>query len=264
MMRVHALQYDIRWENKAASQACMNAMLEASPPSPGSLVVTPELGDVGFTLNIEDLMDDRSLEWATETARRHECWVQHNWIEAGRDRKRGRNIAAILKPDGTVAARYEKIFLFSPGREDQVYEHGDAIHLVDLDGIRMCPLICYDLRFPELWRLATRAGAELFTLCASWPARRASHWRDLAIARAIENQAWIIAVNRCGKDPHLTYSGGSLIISPSGEVLAEAGELDEIISADVDAESLRKWRAEFACLDDIRPEFLGSIEVVEH
>ena len=263
-MQVLGLQYDISWEDKAASQASMDAMLAASPPVPGSLVVTPELGDVGFTLNIDSLVDDQSMIWAAETARRYDCWVQHNWIERSEGETRGQNVAAILRPDGTVAARYQKIFLFSPGREDRAYQPGSAIHLVDVGGILICPLVCYDLRFPELWRLATMAGAELFTICASWPAKRSAHWRDLAIARAIENQAWVIAVNRSGQDPHLRYTGGSLIITPTGEVLARAGERDEIISAEVDPEAVRKWRAEFGCLDDIQPELLGSIEVVRH
>ncbi|MCH2133371.1 MAG: hypothetical protein MK116_06440 [Phycisphaerales bacterium] len=263
-MRVHALQYDIAWEDKPVSQARMDALIAATPPEPGSLLVTPELGDVGFSLNIDALVDDQSLAWASGVARRYECWVQHNWVERDAGEDRGRNTAAIVRPDGSVVARYQKIFLFSPGHEQRSYEPGRAIHLVDIGGIIVCPLVCYDLRFPELWRLATIAGAELFTVCASWPAKRASHWRDLAIARAIENQAWVIAVNRTGRDPHLDYVGGSLIVTPHGEVVARGGEADEMLTAEVDPESTRAWRAEFRCLDDIRPEFLGSIDVIRH
>src|SRR5690606_2545669 len=98
--------------------------------------------------------------------------------------------------------------------------------------------ICYDLRFPELWRLGALAGAEVFTIGASWPDARQHHWRSLLIARAIENQAYVVAVNRVGRDPHLGYAGGSMIVSPMGEVLAEADAAPQVIQAELDMAAL--------------------------
>lgn len=125
----------------------------------------------------------------------------------------------------------------------------------------MCPLICYDLRFPELWRLGAVEEADVFTIGASWPAARQQHWRALLIARAIENQAYVVAVNRIGDDPHIKYAGGSLIISPTGEVLAEApaGNVPIVLQAELDPAALRAWREKFPALADIHRELLGSI-----
>ena len=124
----------------------------------------------------------------------------------------------------------------------------------------VAPLICYDLRFPELWRLAALAGAEVCTIGASWPDPRQHHWRALIIARAIENQAYVVAVNRTGNDPHCAYAGGSIIVSPMGEVLAEANDRPAMLTAQLDLPALRTWRAEFPVLRDIHRDLLGSIE----
>jgi predicted amidohydrolase len=125
----------------------------------------------------------------------------------------------------------------------------------------VCPLICYDLRFPELWRVAALAGAEVFTIGASWPEVRQAHWRALLIARAIENQAYVVGVNRVGRDPSHGYAGGSLIVAPDGEILAEGGRAPTVLVADLDLASLRAWRAEFPALRDVRPELIGSMNL---
>jgi predicted amidohydrolase len=117
------------------------------------------------------------------------------------------------------------------------------------------------LRFPELWRVATAGGAEVFTIGASWPDTRQTHWRALLIARAIENQAFIVAVNRVGADPHLKYAGGSIIISPTGEILDEAGVSPQVLVADLDLGELRAWRTEFPVLRDVRDDLLGTMTV---
>ncbi len=122
-------------------------------------------------------------------------------------------------------------------------------------------LICYDLRFPELWRLAAIAGTEVFTIGASWPAARRHHWRQLLIARAIENQAFVVAANRIGDDPHLSYAGGSMVVSPTGEILAEAGDHEAVLRARLDLASLREWRRDFPALSDLHRDLLGSITV---
>ena len=263
LMRVQGLQYDICWEDKAASQARMDELLDAAPPDPGSLLVTPELGDVGFSRNLQAIMDEDSQAWAIRTATRFRCWVQHGWAEPSAD-GRGWNTVTTVSPSGEVIDQYRKIVPFRPGHEDRAYDPGDEIHIVDIDGILTCPFLCYDLRFPELWRLASKAGAELFTIGASWPAIRSNHWKMLNISRAIENQAWVLGVNRIGKDPFISYGGGSLVISPLGEVVAEAEMGPAILSFEIDPEAGRQLRREFATLEDIRPGFLGAMKVVRH
>ena len=165
----------------------------------------------------------------------------------------------------SVAGTYRKVHLFSPGREDRHYRAGESITLVDVqseDGTwRIAPAICYDLRFPELFRLAALAGAEVFTIGACWPAPRAPHRRALAIARAIENQAYVVACNRIGRDPNVDHAGDSFIVAPSGEVIAEAGDAECVLTATLDRDELLRWRDRFPALRDLRRSLLGNVRV---
>jgi len=114
------------------------------------------------------------------------------------------------------------------------------------------PAVCYDLRFPELFRTPAARGAELICVIANWPAARESHWLALLKARAIENQAYVAAVNRCGRDPNVEYAGRSQIIGPRGEVLEDAGNGEAVIAAELDATLLRQYRGQFPALGDVR------------
>ena len=146
--------------------------------------------------------------------------------------------------------------------EGKYYSRGDALIILDLGTITICPLICYDVRFPELWRHAALAGVDVFTVSSSWPLERIQHWRSLLIARAIENQAFVVASNRVGRDDIATWGGLSIVISPLGEVLSQATEIDETtLSATIDPKLARLWRKEFPTLEDIQKELLGNIKV---
>jgi omega-amidase len=260
-LNVAAAQFDIAWEDKPANHAAIERLLDDADIAPGAFVLLPELGDTGFSFNLDAIVDDRSLAWACRIARERRIWLQHGYPERGRD-GRGRNCASIVSPDGQVIATYRKVHPFSYGKEIEHYAGGDELVVTDIDGITICPQICYDLRFPELWRLGAINGAELFTIGASWPSPRQHHWRTLLIARAIENQGYVIAVNRIGRDPHLSYLGGSMIISPKGDVLAEGGP-DEatVLTATLDFDELREWRDTFPAMKDIHREFLGNVRV---
>jgi len=262
-MRFAAVQFDIQWEDKAANHALIEWMLAEAAIAPGTFVLLPELGDTGFSMNLDRIVDDRSLPWAIGLAKRFGVFVQHGFARRDATSGKGRNVAVIIAPDGSVLADYEKVHPFSYGREAEFYSGGSHLAMTRCGDALVCPLICYDLRFPELWRLAVakQPCAEVFTIGASWPAARQHHWRSLVIARAIENQACVVAVNRVGNDPHLKYSGGSLIISPKGEILAEAGGEPAVLQADVDLDGLRKWRTEFPALRDIHAAHLGSIRI---
>jgi omega-amidase len=226
-MKVAAVQLDIAWEDKAVNHRRIESMLEEAGIAPGAFVLLPELADTGFSFDLDRIVDDRSTAWAAELARRRRIWVQMGYPSLGSDGM-GRNCATIFSPAGEAIGTYEKVHPFSYGREAEHYAGGERLIVRQLPVMPeqpvICPLICYDLRFPELWRPAAEAGAEVFTIGASWPNARQAHWRALLIARAIENQAFVVAANRVGDDPHLSYSGGSMIISPMGEILAEAGE----------------------------------------
>lgn len=267
-MRVAAIQFNIAWEDKPANHAAIERLLDEANVPPGTFVVLPELGDTGFSFNLDSIVDGRSLAWATRVARDRSIAIQLGHAERGPD-GRGRNCATMIDSQGAVVGQYQKVHPFSFGREVEHFSGGDHLLLIGLRVPRpesrpatVCPLVCYDLRFPELWRFATARGAEVFTLGASWPAARQQHWRALLIARAIENQAYVVGVNRVGSDPHLEYAGGSIIVSPQGEILAEAGDHPAVLQADLDMMALQDWRTTFPAISDIRPPLIGSWPIV--
>lgn len=256
-MHAHLIQVDSAWEDKAESFRRTDALLARAPIRPGDLVVLPELFDTGFSFNLARTADTdgRTLEYLAGTARRLGVTLQGSRTVLGPD-GRGRNAATIIRPDGTIAGEYHKIHPFSYGREAEFFTGGRAVITYTWEGpegrATVCPAICYDLRFPELFRLGALAGAEIFALGACWPAPRAGHRRALGVARAIENQALMLCVNRAGSDPHFTYAGASFAARPSGELAGELGESPAVLSVAPDLEALRQWRATFPALRDIR------------
>jgi predicted amidohydrolase len=262
-MRFAAVQYDIVWEDKTANHREVERMLTVSNVTAGTFVLLPELGDTGFSMNLDRIVDERTIEWAKALAKRLGVFIQPGFARrrAVANDPAGRNCAAIISPDGELLGEYQKFHPFSYGKESKFYAGGDHLLLRRCGEGIVCPLICYDLRFPELWRAATLAGSEVFTIGASWPAARQQHWRALLIARAIENQAFVVAVNRTGSDPHLQYAGGSIIISPKGDVLTEADDKPAVLQVDLDLNALRTWRADFPALRDIRRSLLGSVAI---
>ena len=240
-MNVAVLQLDIAWENKAANYAKVRSLLAAAHLPPDTLVVLPEMATTGFTMNLT-LAEDRG---ATLAAIAHEYRVN---LLAGIIRNQ-RNEAVLYTPDGLEVARYAKRHPFRPGGE--TVEAGAQPVVVPCDEFHLAPAICYDLRFPEVFRECVKLGANLFAVLANWPAVRIDHWLALLKARAIENQAYVIGANRCGRDPNNDYSGRSQIISPRGEVLSEAGATEGVIQAQLDLSSLIDYRLNFPALADL-------------
>lgn len=159
------------------------------------------------------------------------------------------NEAILIDSSGKVVGDYAKIHPFTPSGEKDAGSFGSWVKTMPLGDWTLAPFVCYDLRFPEIFRLATPA-AELLIVLANWPTPRVEHWVTLLKARAIENQAYVIGVNRVGSDPNLDFPGCSLIVDPKGEVLAEGSGSVEILSAPLDLASVRKWRQDFPASND--------------
>lgn len=260
-MRLAAVQLDIAWHDPTTNRARMAALLDGADLPAGSIAVLPELGDVGFSIDLDAVTPSDAPAWAAEQARQRAIHIAVGYPRRAEDGF-GRNEMAIAAPDGSLGEAYAKVHPFGFGRETEAYRGGQRLVLRRVGPFTACPLVCYDLRFPELWRLATLAGADLFLIGASWPAARQHHWRSLLIARAIENQAYVVAANRVGRDPSLTYGGGSMIIGPTGEVLAEANDQPCVLTALADHAALSAWRAKFPALRDVHRELLGAIPVI--
>ncbi len=256
-MRIHCVQFDIVWETKDANHARIEQLLTESPPEPGDLVVLPELADVGFSFALDRIIDERSEAWACELARKWRCWVIHGWPVRAAD-GRARNVSGLAGPSGDLIGIAEKMHPFTLGNAGGVFMPGDRVRTFNIDGAVLCPLTCYDLRFPEAFRAGMRQGAEIFTVIANWPEQRADHWRALLIARAIENQAVVIGCNRTGTDPSFRYAGGSLIVDAQGTVLADGNDRPGVVSAALDIDAVRSWREAFPALQDVREDLLGG------
>ncbi len=259
-MQVVAVQLDIAWEDKAASCARAHELVAAARPEPGALVVLPEMFATGFSMKVPRIAEgeERAAErFLAALAREFGVYVTGGVVNRAAD-GRGLNESLTIGPDGRELARYAKCHPFSFAGEDRHYAKGTEPLCWDWSGITVAPVVCYDLRFPELFRHAVRRGAQLYTVIANWPAKREAHWLTLLRARAIENQAWVVGVNRSGDDPWLHYPGRSLIVDPYGEVLADAGSAAGCIAAAIDPAALAAYRTEFPALADLRPEFLGG------
>ena len=160
---------------------------------------------------------------------------------------------------GRLAASYRKLHLFSTMGEDRFLAAGNKTLVVPTAAGRLGVAICYDLRFPELFRKLALEGAEILCLPAEWPKPRQEHWRTLLRARAIENQLFVVATNCCGIQGKLDFFGMSMLLAPRGEVLAEAGEAPTELVATFDFEEMSNYRYQIPCFRDRRPEVYGHL-----
>jgi predicted amidohydrolase len=250
-MRVHIVQTDTVWHDRAANHAKAAALIEAAQPSPGDLVVLPEMFAVGFTMDVASAADgaDETEHFLGDLARRYRVTVVGgNVIHPD---AHGRNVAEIFAADHKLA-RYAKIHPFGYAGETRHYAGGEGVALFPLGDFTASAFVCYDLRFPEVFRAATLGGAEVLVVIANWPAARAAHWAALLTARAIENQAYVIGCNRVGSDPNVPYAGGSVVIDPRGKIVADGGDAEGVVTATLDRAALCDYRAHFPALADAR------------
>ena len=259
-MRLIACQFDIAWEDKPANFDRVRRALDRSDVTPGALVVLPEMFATGFSMNVPVVAESAAREteaFLSRVAAELEVHVLAGLVTAGSD-GRGRNEAVAFGPDGAELARYSKLHPFTAAGEKEHYAPGHEVVLFRWGEITVAPFICYDLRFPEVFRAAALRGAELFAVIANWPAAREMHWTTLLRARAIENQAYVVGVNRCGRDPYQEYSGRSAIIGPRGDVVAEAAAGEGSVVGDVDRSEVVEYRRDFSPLRDVRAEYCGG------
>lgn len=250
---------DTVWEDKAENCRRLGDILGRIDGLRGSgdLVVLPEMFDTGFSFDLRKTADGdgATLRVLAGLAREFGVTLHGSRTVVGGDGM-GRNRVTVAGPDGRVLTEYDKIHPFSYGRESEFFVGGTEVvtYAWEAGGDRLvaCPAICYDLRFPELFRIGMLRGAEVFVLGANWPKPRRLHRRALAVARAVENQAFVLCVNRAGRDPNLEYSGESVAVSPTGEVIGEAGEAEEVLSVNLDVAELRAWRAKFPAWRDVK------------
>ena len=255
MLTIYACQIDIVWENKPANFARVTELVAGAGIVPGGLIVLPEMFATGFSMNADAIAEDaqtgETAFFLADLARRCGCHVLAGVVTASNGGTRPHNEALVFGPDGALIGGYAKQRPFTPSGEKDNYDAGDRPVVVVINGVRVAPLICYDLRFPELFRAALTLGVDAFVVIASWPIARIAHWSALLRARAIENQSYVVGVNRVGTDPTpLIYPGASVVFDPSGALIAQAASGETILTTELNADFAAQYRADLPFLAD--------------
>ncbi len=251
-MQVIAVQLDMAWENKARNHQRVTELLAQSAIEPGSLIVLPEMYATGFSMNTAVTAQDagRSSEVVLRDMAIRLQSVVIGGVVGPLVGSTASNEAVAFGPRGEELVRYRKMRPFSLSGEDRCYAQGERHQLFEWQGVKIAPFICYDLRFPELFRAALDDGAEMFVVIACWPAVRSEHWVRLLQARAIENLALVVGVNRCGTEPNLTFDGRSAAFDHLGGNVFEANAEEQVLSCRLDIPAMRNWRGKFPALRD--------------
>jgi omega-amidase len=243
-LTVTLIQSDLTWEDVDANLARFDAWLDRLE-CPTDLIVLPEMFSTGFSMNAPSLaepMSGRAVKWLRDKAAAigavmtGSLMVQENGLYYNR--------LVWAQPDGDMRI-YDKKHLFRYAGEEKVFAAGQRTLTVSLNGWRIRPFVCYDLRFP-IWTRNLALAYDLAIFVANWPARRSEHWRALLRARAIENQAYVAGVNRVGTDGRdLYHDGCSAVVSPSGELLWEEKDTETIRTITLSWEAMEKYRKQF-------------------
>lgn len=246
-LKISMLQTDIVWKAPGENIRRAESLMKANPGA--DLYVLPEMFTTGFCTSPENIAEDtsgKSLEWMKSMAEQNRCAIAGSL--AIHENGCYRNRLYFVCPDGT-AAYYDKKHLFANGGEHRSFTAGDRRVTVDYKSVRILLEICYDLRFPVWAR--NRGDYDMILYVANWPDRRIEAWNTLLRARAIENQCFVCGVNRVGSDPDNRYCGGSAVIGPNGDTLAECENRKEsVATADIDIALLDKFRKTFPILSD--------------
>jgi len=213
------------------------------------LVAIPELWATGFAYNDLPNLAGRMpsvLEAIQELAAEHNICLAGSLPETATDSAGTRyyNTLYLVGPDGIIGS-YRKQHLFPPMQEDTFFSPGKNPQPIETPWGPVACLVCYDLRFPELVRCQATRGATILVIAAQWPLKRKEHWQTLVRARAIENQIYVIAANRCGTTSDTSFAGHSMIVSPDGEVLCQAGTEEESAGIDLDPGLVKEVRSRF-------------------
>ena len=252
-MKVASIQLNIVWESRQENLHRVEKFIQQAKADACDLVVLPEMFNSGFSMNcavVAECPDGLSSQKLSELAKKHHINIIAGLTEINNNL--ASNIALMINREGMIKAKYIKNYPFSPVGEDKSYVTGNQQVVFEIDGVKASVFICYDLRFPELFRKVAKQVQMIFVI-ASWPETRQDHWQTLLKARAIENQCFIVGVNRIGKDGNgVKYIGGSQVFDPSGVNLSRAGKEQEYLVTELDLSKVNKLRQELPFLQDIK------------
>ncbi|MEW6193693.1 MAG: carbon-nitrogen family hydrolase [Bacteroidota bacterium] len=251
-MKIALVQFAPRWEKPGESIITIRELLNKTT-NKFDLIVFPELSLTGFTMNADKFaeeIDGISTKFFIELAQQLHTNIFAGLIE--KSSEHNYNSLVHIDRNGLINARYRKIHPFSYADEDKHYTSLDEIVVTQIDQVKIGLSICYDLRFPELYRLYAKQGVEIIVNIANWPITRIEHWRTLLKARAIENQCFMIGVNRVGTDSTLQYNGYSSIHDPMGKEIVSISNEEKIIECEIDTSVVEEIRKKLPFLKDIK------------
>ncbi|MGE0879732.1 MAG: nitrilase-related carbon-nitrogen hydrolase [Acidimicrobiia bacterium] len=252
-MKIAAIQHDVVWEDAKATCARLAPMIAGAAGAGARLVVLTEMFSTGFSMNtaaIAEAPDGPSVTFLRQQAAAHGIWLCASVPVLVPGHTKPFNRLTLATPEGD-AHSYDKIHPFTYSGEHEHYDAGTSFLTVDVEGLRCSFFVCYDLRFAnEFWELAP--STDCYVLPANWPESRRLHWQSLLQARAIENQAYVVGVNRVGQGGKLHYVGDSRIIDPLGELLTTGARAETTLIADIDPAMVAATRERFPFMNDRR------------
>ena len=251
-MKIAVVQHEIMWEDPEANFNALRPQISEAAATGAELITLTETYSWGFTMNTDvahEPEDGPSTAFLQSQAAEVGAWIVGSVPILEPDTERPNNRMVFAGPHGELHT-YNKRHPFTFSGEDKSYLAGTTAKTIHLGDLRISPAICFDIRFADdFWELAN--DTDCYLVIANWPASRREHWRTLLRARAIENQAWVVAANRTGDDPNASYCGDSMIIDPFGEIIADAGESGPLVlHADVRADRVAQVRQDFPFLAD--------------
>jgi len=243
-MKVAVVQYDIAWENPTLNKPKIMNLLEPIKGTKVDWLVFPEATLTGFSMDASKTeVLDGDITFFKQLAENFECYVTFG---AFKDRK---NCLFTFSPTGKIIGEYAKMHLFSYAGEQAIYKPGSGQRPLQILDFNIVPSVCYDLRFSYLyWDKAI--DTDVILVSANWPEARREHWLTLLRARAIENQCYVIGVNRIGKDPKVSYSGDSMVIDPFGRTILDCGNKAGVFKAELDKALAKKIREMYPFIND--------------
>lgn len=248
--KLSLVQYNPIWEDKSANTEKLKTMLEQISGS--DLIIFPEMTLTGFTMKSREFAEELTGEtnlFFSKVAKEKRCAIMYGVIERGK--KKNFNTLIHLNNQGKIVKTYRKIHPFSYSSEDIFYGKGKNTIITKVKGIKIGLSICYDLRFPELYRFYAKEKVHLIIDIANWPDTRIEHWRTLLKARAIENQCYVAGVNRVGNDPKLHYNGFTSLFDSMGKEIFAVEDEEKIITTEINKSDVIGVRKKLPFLKDI-------------
>ena len=247
-MKLALAQIDITFEDKSKNKETVIQFIKQASDQNVDMIFFPEMTLTGFSMNTSLVGEDNNetLKFFKEMSSEFNISIGFGYVEGTSHCK---NNYSVVSPQNVELVNYTKIHPFSLGSESKFYEGGNEIKMFSAFGFTITPFICYDLRFPEIFQIASKT-ATLITVASTWPMKRREHWITLLKARAIENQCYIAGINRAGEENGLIYSGDSMIIDPLGNIISSLYMEEGLVIADICQDDVITIREKFKLKDD--------------